>query len=115
MLRSAGWRVPRMVRARGPRAATTTSVSRSRDRTMIGRKADSNRPELTSLGPLQMAQNLLDCHPSSVRVGNGRRLRRRVESEVWVCDRVRAVVGLLLLSGLLFGGVQTVASAPEAQ
>ncbi len=82
---------------------------------MIGRKADSNRPELTSLGPIQMAQNLLDCHPSSVRVGNGRRLRRRVESEVWVCDRVRAVVGLLLLAGLLFGGVQTVASAPEAQ
>src|SRR6202022_4678976 len=31
------------------------------------------------------------------------------------CDRVRAVLGLLLLTGFLFGGVQTVASAPQAQ
>src|SRR3984893_13795008 len=70
---------------------------------------------MTGSGPIRLAQNLLDCQPSSVRVGNGRRLRRRFEPDGWVCDRVRAVVGLLLLSGLLIGGVQTVASAPDAQ
>lgn len=65
--------------------------------------------------PEGVAQNLLDCHPSSGWVGNGRRPRRRFKSEKRFCPPVRGVLGVLLLSGLLFGGVQTVASAPDAQ
>src|SRR5579859_896372 len=67
------------------------------------------------LNPLGVARNLLDWHPSSGWVGNGRRPPRRFKSEIRFCTPVRGVVGVLLLSGFLLGGVQTVASAPDAQ
>ena len=80
----------------------------------------TNRPrrvpvEVNSAGGSQMAQNLLDCHPSLGWVGNGRRPPRRFQPGRGFCTPVRAVVGVLLLVGLLLGGVQSAASAPDAQ
>src|SRR5438552_1235782 len=61
------------------------------------------------------ARNLVNWDQSSVWVGNGGRPERRFESERGFFTPVRAVVGILLLSSLLFGGMQTAASAPDAQ
>src|SRR5438067_13734381 len=63
----------------------------------------------------RMAQNLLDWQPSLGWVGTGRRPPRRFTGGRGFFGRVRAVFGVLLLLGLLAGGVQSAASAPEGQ
>src|SRR5689334_11489247 len=62
----------------------------------------------------QMARNLLDWHPSPGWVDTGRRPPRRFKRGSHF-GPVRAVLGVLLLMGLLFGGVQSAASAPDGQ
>src|SRR6476646_5466128 len=63
----------------------------------------------------QLAQNLLDWHPFLGWIGTGRRPPRRSTTGRGFFGRVRAVVGVLFLLGLLSGGVQSAASAPEGQ
>src|ERR1700737_66778 len=63
----------------------------------------------------QRVQNLLDWHPSLSWVGTGRRPPRRFMRGEGFCARVRAVVGVLFFLGLLSGGAQSAASAPDGQ
>ena len=62
-----------------------------------------------------LARNLLDWQPSLAWVDTGRRPPRRFKRERGLCTAVRAGVGVLVLLGLLLGGVQSVASAPDDQ
>src|SRR3954470_14649299 len=62
-----------------------------------------------------MAQNLLDSAPSLHWVRAGKWPRRRSITGTGFCASVRAVLKVLLLSGLLLGGVQPAASAPGDQ
>ena len=62
-----------------------------------------------------MARKLLDWHPSPGWVDTGRwRLPRRFKGGRG-SGPLRAVFGVLLFTGLLIGGAQSVASAPDAQ
>src|SRR5438046_3227493 len=62
-----------------------------------------------------MARTLLHCRLSLGCTSGGRRLPHRFLPGRGFCATVRAVVAVLLLTGLLLGGVQSVASAPDEQ
>src|SRR3984893_3353820 len=62
-----------------------------------------------------MKQNLVNSESSPTWPGYGRRPPRPFQPRRGLVTQVRAVVGVLLLSSLLFGGVQSAASAPVAQ